>query len=127
LDAKSTSAGIDPNRLETLFERYGTQAEAIARFIIEGDDAPLSSLGDYSRREIQYLAEHEYVVHLDDFLLRRSLLGMLGKVDNDVLEEVADALAQVLGWSETEKAAEIERTIALFDAKHRVKLAQKVT
>jgi hypothetical protein len=51
---------------------------------------------------------------------------MLGKVDNDVLEDVADALAQHFGWSESEKAAEIERTVALFDAKHRVKLAQKV-
>jgi glycerol-3-phosphate dehydrogenase len=126
LDAKSTSAGIDRNRLETLFERYGTRAEAIARFIIEGDDAPLRSQDDYSRREIEYVAAHEYVVHLDDFLLRRSLLGMLGKVDNDVLEDVADALAQHFGWSESEKAAEIERTVALFDAKHRVNLAQKV-
>lgn len=127
LDTKSADIGIDRNRLETLFERYGTRAEAIARFIIEGDDAPLRSQGDYSRREIQYVAAHEYVVHLDDFLLRRSLLGMLGKVDSDVLEDVADALAQTLEWSESEKAAEIERAVTLFDAKHRVKLAQKVT
>jgi glycerol-3-phosphate dehydrogenase len=127
LDTKSADIGIDRNRLETLFERYGTRAEAIARFIIEGDDAPLRSQDDYSRREIQYVAAHEYVVHLDDFLLRRSLLGMLGKVDSDVLEDVADALAQTLEWSESEKAAEIERAVTLFDAKHRVKLAQKVT
>lgn len=120
LNDKQLELGIDRARLDVLFERYGTCAAEIAAFILAGDDAPLTSLPDYSRREIMYLAEREKVVHLDDFLLRRSLIAMLGQADGNTLHEIASILADVLGWSDEQTQQEIERTAHIFETRHGV-------
>ena len=41
-------------------------------------------------REIIFLAQHEKICHLDDFLLRRSMLAMLGHVTREKMDELAD-------------------------------------
>jgi glycerol-3-phosphate dehydrogenase len=116
-DTASTT-GINPAQLETLFERYGTRAQAIATFITAGDDAPLQQQPDYSQRELHFLAENEKIAHLDDFILRRSSLGMLGKVNHDLLVEVAAALAPGCGWTQEQAQQEINRTIDLLNDEH---------
>ena len=59
---------------------------------------PLKSLPSYSRREIGFIAQYEKVLHLDDFLMRRSMLAMLGRLTREAVNEVADALAS-LDWN----------------------------
>ncbi|MGB1288086.1 MAG: glycerol-3-phosphate dehydrogenase/oxidase, partial [Aggregatilineales bacterium] len=71
----SQETGLALDRVTLLFERYGTTAEDIAHFCIVEDDAPLTHLPSYTRREVQYLAEHEKIIHIDDMLLRRSLIA----------------------------------------------------
>jgi len=44
-----------------------------------GPDAPLACHAGYSRREIEFLALNERVVHLDDLILRRTLMALLGR------------------------------------------------
>jgi glycerol-3-phosphate dehydrogenase len=107
-------------RVRALFQRYGTRAEAIATYITQGEDAPLSAQPGYSRREIMFLADHEQVGHLDDVILRRTLLGMLGLVDGSVLRETAEAVGQVLGWTPAQIRAEIDRTADLLIRRHGV-------
>ncbi len=110
--------GLPRERVQTLFERYGTRAEAVAAFIAQGADRPLAALSDHSQREIQYIATHEKVVHLDDFILRRSMLAMLGKLTRAGLEELAEALAAALGWTEEQKKAEVARTLSILADRH---------
>jgi glycerol-3-phosphate dehydrogenase len=114
--------GLPKERLAVLLERYGTRAEAVADFLNRGADAPLASLPEYSKRELMFLAQHEKVEHLDDLLLRRTMLAMLGRVTKETLAEVADALASVLGWSDEKKKAEVERTTRLLADRHGVKV-----
>ena len=109
-------------RLRQLFERYGTRAEAIALFIAQASDKALSALPAYSEREILFMLEHEKVERLDDLLLRRTLIAMLGQVTPALLNELADICAATLGWSDQRRAAEIQRTIELLRVKHRVEL-----
>ncbi len=90
--------GFNKDILERLFKRYGTRAEAIADFMKRGEDAPLKSLPNYTRREIMFLAQYEKVRHLDDLVLRRTMLAMLGHLTKDSLLELADVLAESLGW-----------------------------
>jgi glycerol-3-phosphate dehydrogenase len=116
----AAETGISQERLTVLFERYGTRAEAIARFIAAGHDEPLRSLPTYSRREILFIAEHEQVAHLDDVIVRRSLMGLLGEVNGDSLVEMAEILAGVLGWSGEQTRAEIERTVAILTQRNGV-------
>ncbi len=106
------------SRLEELFDRYGTLAEKVALHIAKGPDQPLETVADYSQREIAYLAEHEKIVHLDDLLLRRSNLAMLGHVTRPALDELAQILAETLEWDVDRQKSEVFRTIEILADKH---------
>ena len=114
--------GVDLGRLEVLLGRYGTRAIDVAAFITAGEDAPLATKSDTSRREIAYLAGEEMIVHLDDFLLRRSLLAMLGELSYALVQELAQVLGDALAWSPAQVQAEVKRTLALLADRHGVQL-----
>lgn len=114
--------GLSLERTEILFERYGTRAEQVAAFIERGRDGQLKSLPSYSRREIGFLAQHEKVVHLDDFLLRRSMLAMLGRLTREAVAEIADALGESLNWEEERRKVEVARTFEILADRHGVQL-----
>lgn len=113
-------------QIETLLQRYGTGATAIIAAIQEnrngGADQPLQQQPTYLRGEVAYLVQAEKVVHLDDFILRRSSLGMLGLVTRPLLAELATVIGDVLGWSTEEKQMELTRTVELLERRHRVHL-----
>lgn len=113
---------LPPERLSQLFERYGTRADAVAIFIAIAPDKALRKLADYSEREIMFLLKQEKVERLDDLLLRRTLIAMLGQASPALLHELANICAATLGWSAARKAAETERAIELLRVKHRVEL-----
>lgn len=114
--------GLSRERLETLFERYGTRTESIAEFMKLAPDAQLASLPTFSKRELIFLVQHEKVAHLDDLLLRRTMLAMLGKLTRDSVGECAEILAGTLGWNAEQKNAEVERTLRMLADRHRVRL-----
>jgi len=64
------------------------------------------------------------VVHLDDLILRRTLMGMLGEVSLPLLEELAAIVAPVLQWSPQVATAEVARTAELLKRVHGVTLAR---
>ncbi len=111
--------------LETLFERYGTRAREVAEFMSEANDAALEHVPDYTRRELMYIAQNEKVVHLDDFLQRRSLVAMLGYATPQAIEETAGIVGEALGWDTARIEEEIERVLALLREKHRMDLIEK--
>lgn len=114
--------GLSKDRLNLLFERYGTRAEAVAEFIKHATDAPLASLTDFSKREILFLIQHEKVTHLEDVFLRRTMLAMLGRLTRDAVLEVNQILAEVQGWNADKKKAEAERTLRLLEDRHKVRV-----
>jgi glycerol-3-phosphate dehydrogenase len=85
-------------------------------------DQPLRSLPEYSRREIQFMASQESIVHLDDLILRRTIMALLGQLSLDLLEELAVVLAPVLEWSQERTRQEIERAVGLLTTVHGVRL-----
>jgi glycerol-3-phosphate dehydrogenase len=96
--------------VEAWFARYGTGAAAIAAYAAEGNDRPLDNLPTYTEREVRYIVTHEQVVTLTDFVLRRSLIAMLGKLTPKLLEELANIIGDELGWSADEQAAQVAAT-----------------
>ncbi|MBE7534309.1 MAG: glycerol-3-phosphate dehydrogenase/oxidase [Anaerolineales bacterium] len=114
--------GVSQERLKILFARYGTRAEAIATYINGGTDSALESLPDYSFREIAYLVQHEKIVHLDDFLLRRSMLAMLGRLTREMILELTHTLGDILGWDGEQKKAEAARALSILADRHEVRL-----
>jgi glycerol-3-phosphate dehydrogenase len=117
--------GLPQQRLATLLDRYGTGADRVTAYLQAGPDAPLAWHAGYSRREIEFMALDERVVHLDDLVLRRTLMGLLGEVSLPLLEELATIVSPVLQWSQQGAAAEVERTSQLLDKVHGVMAAAR--
>jgi glycerol-3-phosphate dehydrogenase len=118
----ANQAGVPYERMHTLVERYGSWATAVADFCTAAADAPLTHHPDFTQREIMFIAQQEQVVHLDDLILRRTLIGMLGQLSGPLLQELAEWVGAGLGWSDEEKAAEVERTAVMFKERHSIDL-----
>lgn len=114
--------GLWRDRLEILFERYGTRVESLAEFLKLSEDTELNYLPDFTRREILFLIQHEKVEHLDDLLLRRTMLAMLGRLTRDAVNEVNGILAEAHGWNADRTQAEAEKTLRLLKDRHKVRL-----
>ncbi len=115
---------LSADRIDSLLERYGTKAADVAAYLAAGEDRPLQNLPGYSQREIAYMAMNEKVIHLDDLIMRRTLIGFLGRLTWELLNELADIVAPVLGWSAQDKQADIDRTRQLMEKRHGVVLKQ---
>jgi len=122
IESLSAWTGVARERLKVLFERYGTRAESIATFMNGGTDFILRSMPDYSRREMIFLVQHEKIIHLDDFVLRRSMLAMLGRLTREMVDELADVFGNALGWNAGQKTAEVARTLSILADRHGVRL-----
>lgn len=83
-------------------------------------DPYLHHFADVSQQEVKHIVENEDVVHLDDFILRRSMLGKLGYVTAAGLEELGRLVGQTLGWDEAKIRQEINRVIEILRTKHRM-------
>ncbi len=87
-----------------------------------GTDQIPRTLPDYSRREISFLIQREKIMHLDDFLLRRSLLGMQGRLSREMIDELALMFANALGWNREQIQVEVTRTLFILADRHGVHL-----
>lgn len=125
VDALEKETNIDCERLEILLDRYGTYARTVAQFMAAEPDKPLQHQPEYTEREIRFMAQNERVLHIDDVILRRSIIGMLGETTHDLLAELTNILAQELGWTESQKQAEIQRTVELLEARYGVHLKKE--
>jgi len=120
VDDIAAQYNLPQERVQTLFDRYGSRAKAIAAFCAAGDDQPLVHCADYSTAEIRFLIQMEGVVYLDDLILRRTLIGMLGYLTLPLLQELCNILAATNGWNDARRQAEEDRTIALLAENHQL-------
>jgi len=121
IDGLAAWTGLDKDLLQALYARYGSRTEAVASFIKRAEDAPLRSLPEFTCREIAFLGLHENTIHLDDLILRRTTLRMLGRVRRERVEELAEVLGDCLGWSNEQKNAEAARALRLLGDRHGVR------
>lgn len=105
------ASGLSETRVGTLLERYGTTAEKYATSADQASENPLKNLPEYTVGEIRRLAG-EYVEHLTDLIVRRSVIALLGRASQPALEELADIAGAVLGWDSARKTAEVQQALA---------------
>jgi glycerol-3-phosphate dehydrogenase len=68
------------------------------------------------------LVEHEKAARLDDILLRRTLLAMLGCLTKESVREMGEVFGDCMGWDAKQKSAEAERVTTLLCGTHGAKL-----
>jgi glycerol-3-phosphate dehydrogenase len=104
-------------RADRLLARYGTRAAQVWEYVEQGADAPLAG-GDLSTRELEWMVQNEMVTRLEDVVLRRTSIAFTGGANAEVLDEIADALAPMLGWDRSRHDAELEQTRELLNERH---------
>ncbi len=118
-------SGQPIDHLAVWLDRYGTRARDVADFVSCAPDEPLRALPGYTRREVLFMAQQEKVVHLDDLILRRTMLALLGQLSLELVAELAGVVGPALDWSEQRSREEIQRTLKLLEEVHGVKLAKR--
>ena len=120
-----TTSELPLERLRQLFERYGTRAADFADYISRANDEPLTHHPRYSRREIEFILKTEKPGRLDDLVLRRSVIAMLGELNRGLLDELAELGAQTLGWTSERQRQETAHAIETLRRKHRLDLSAR--
>ncbi|GAA2850531.1 glycerol-3-phosphate dehydrogenase/oxidase [Pseudonocardia halophobica] len=104
-------SGLHPARIQDLLCRYGSLIDEVLDLVAEDKTLgePLGGAPDHIRAEIVYAATHEGARHLDDVLTRRTRTS-IETFDRGLgaAQEAADLMAPVLGWTEEQKAKEVE-------------------
>ena len=124
LSKLALQSSIPKDRLVILFARYGTKTKIMLQNIEPQDDPHLPHYADMSVHEIQHIVNSEDVIHLDDFILRRSMLGKLGRVTAEGLEELGYLIGKTLEWDDVKIREEINRYIELLESRHRMDFNQ---
>jgi len=119
----SEQTHLDDDRLETLLWRYGTRAADVAAFCAAGQDAPLQHHATYTAREIEFIIRSEQVVHLDDLLLRRTAIALLGEMTGDLLDDLLAIAARAGNWTAEQVDRERTRTVEILLDRHAIDLS----
>lgn len=126
IDRIAQDAGLERGRARALLRRYGSQALRMAQgFRITGD-LPLRHAPDYSVAELAWLCTETGVIHLDDLVIRRTLLAIRGLVTEAMLAEMASIAAQALGWDTGREQQELHNCAVALSERHGVRLASAV-
>lgn len=108
---KSNSLDIASSITDYLYNQYGMGAKAILEKIKEQPDLgiPFIENHPFIPAEIHYILEHEMAIHLFDVLRRRTEIFMKVRHDHQqiIAEKIANLMAPVLGWDESQKSSEI--------------------
>ncbi len=102
--------GWTPALVDHLLHRYGSNLREIVELCETRPDLakPLEHAPAYLRAEIAYGVSHEGALHLEDLLLHRTRLNYeVADRGLAALPEIADLVAELLGWDDATRAAEI--------------------
>jgi len=111
---------IERKRLERLFSVYGMKVDGLLHKYGSELYDTLETIPEISVGEIKYTLLEEDAHHLDDLILRRTMLGKLGKITPDSLQEISGICAKVMKWSGQETEREMDRFIDLLKHKHKM-------
>ncbi len=113
---------ISKARVQTLLERYGSSARAVADEISKTADTMLPGYG-YSHNEIRLIVEREQVETLADIFLRRTTIAITGGLTTELVDAVLDILATHKAWNAKQAAQEHAAFVALLKHQHGVDLS----
>lgn len=114
--------GVDETRCAQLLARYGTKARDVLAFEAQTNGARLEDAPTFSLAEIEWIVRHEQVVHLEDVVMRRTSLAILGLLTVRDLAAIADLVGEVKGWNAQTKRQEMEATHIKLERVHQMRL-----
>nr|WP_256365830.1 glycerol-3-phosphate dehydrogenase C-terminal domain-containing protein [Shinella sp. AETb1-6] len=113
---------LDEAACTVLIERYGSQADDVARHVAADGGETVDEASRYRAGEIRWIAVEERITRLSDIVLRRTLMPFENAITRASLDAVARIAADALGWDRQRHKAEIAATVAALDERYRVEL-----
>jgi glycerol-3-phosphate dehydrogenase len=115
--------GLEAPAAALLMQHYGRQARDVAALTLEDPElkkplAPGSGCPAILAMAA-WAARHEQVVHLDDFYLRRTRLGLILPPEHRGVDRVAAVMGQALWWSRDRESEELERLRKVIAGEYR--------
>ena len=116
---------VDPDRPQALVdehleELYGSRAGAVlAR--ADGEPRLLEPLCEHTGdvlAQVAFAVEREHARRLEDVLFRRLTVGFAACEGRDAVGAVAGYMADLLGWDDGRRRAEVERYEAVLERRH---------
>ncbi len=123
LDALEQRTYLPRARLETLLTRYGTRAASVAAHEAMAATPPIAGAPDHTEAEVDWLVRNEQVVHLEDLVMRRTLLAITGQLTREGLSQIASVTARALGWDAARTDREVGRLVDRLAGSHGVCIA----
>lgn len=108
----AADTNLSEKTVEHLLNRYGSLINEVLNLIAINPNLaePLTSDLPYLRAEIHYAASHEGARSVEDVIARRTRLAFEAVNEGmHLANEIAEIIAPVLGWDESEKRRSIER------------------
>lgn len=108
---KAATAPLDAEMVPHIFHSYGARATELLAIIADDSTMaePLVHGLPYLRAEVRFAAREEMVVHLEDFMVRRThLLYVAPRQGRDAARAIAADLAVELGWDDARTEAELQ-------------------
>jgi glycerol-3-phosphate dehydrogenase len=116
VDQLGARHGLHPYRVRHLLDRYGSMVHEVLA-LAEGRPEllkPLTAAPDYLQVEIVYAASHEGALHIEDALARRTRISIeYPHRGVDCAQQVAELMAEVLGWP----AETTDREVQIYKAR----------
>lgn len=114
--AARDTINLDSRIVVNLYDTFGRDSEKILD--LAADDPRLFKRIAQDRDDIEaeavYCARNEMIVHLDDFVFRRTGLGTIGNPGKKAIEVCAALIGSELQWSADKVGEEVDRTLARF-------------
>ena len=105
----SVHAGMTQEVIEHLDSLYGSRANEVLK-LADSDpqlQRPLADAYPDIAAQVVFAVREEQCLHLEDFLLRRTLLGFTNDQGSQAIEKTVSHLARELSWSQAQTAAEV--------------------
>jgi glycerol-3-phosphate dehydrogenase len=119
VDTLAAEYGLHPYRVRHVLDRYGSMIRDVLEPGLDEPEllATVPGAPDYLMAEIRYAVTHEGALHLEDVLTRRTRISIeYPHRGVESAEPVAQLIGAILGWTDIERALEVERYIARVDA-----------
>ncbi|MBB4903860.1 glycerol-3-phosphate dehydrogenase [Actinophytocola algeriensis] len=111
VDQLGARHGLHPYRVRHLLDRYGSLVHEVLALAEDRPELlkPLTAAPDYLQVEIVYAASHEGALHLEDTLARRTRISIeYPHRGVDCAQQVAELMADVLGWPQETTNREVK-------------------
>lgn len=111
VDQLGARHGLHPYRVRHLLDRYGSLVHEVLELANGRPELlkPLTAAPDYLGIEIVYAAAYEGALHIEDTLARRTRISIeYPHRGVDCAQQVAELMAEVLGWSKETVTREVD-------------------